>query len=190
VTGESESTWNGPGNTAPLNAFSGTWNIFVVKTAQPVEAAPEPGLPEPKPFLNDSGAIVMGNPANISIGNVNILQPQVAANQQAVIYANVVNKGDVVGSFTVTLKINGQVEETRSVEVSGNSAVPIQFTVVKEEPGTYNVDINGKQTSFTVVGTGDTAADSARMVFIIGIIVCSLAALMALVAIIMRRRAS
>jgi hypothetical protein len=143
-----------------------------------------------KPFLDDSGAISTGTMADIGMGNINVLQPQVAANQQAVIYANVVNKGDLVGYFTVTLKINGQVEETRSVEVNGNSAMPVQFTVVKDEPGTYNVDINGKQTSFTVVDLNSNAVKESRTVFIVALIVCSLAALIALIAIIIRRRAN
>jgi hypothetical protein len=197
LSGYSFNTWNGPENTFPLHAYSGGVDIVVVKTGLEAvaveEAEPEaeaPGLPDPKPFLDDSGAIVLGNPANIGIGNVNVLQPQVAMNRQAVIYANVVNKGDIVGSFTITLKINGQVEETRAVSVNGNSAVPVQFNVTRDEPGTYNVDINGRQTSFTVVGSASSSTDSTRTVFIIVLIVCSLAVVAALMMLIMRRRTS
>jgi hypothetical protein len=195
MTGYSCNTWNGPGNTLPLNAYTAWNDITVIKTGLepvPIEeeeppAAP-PALPNPKPFLDDSGAVVMGSFADIGIGNVNVLQTQVASNSQAVIYANVVNKGDLVGSFTVTLKINGQVEETRSVAVNANSAVPVQFNVTRDEPGTYLVDINGKQTSFTVMGTDNSTTDSSRMAFIIGIGICSLAVVIALVTLILRRR--
>ena len=38
VTGDSNATWNGPGSTAPLNAYSGSDDIFVLKHAVPITA--------------------------------------------------------------------------------------------------------------------------------------------------------
>jgi hypothetical protein len=82
------------------------------------------------------------------------LQPsQVLAGQPVKIMANVANRGDISSSFTASLMINGQLEATRKVSVPGNMAVPIEFTVTKDKPGTYEVELNGQKIYFTIIGT-------------------------------------
>ena len=103
----------------------------------------------------------MVTPAKVLVPLVNIPQKQMHVGQPVVIYANVVNRGDTAGSYKVELKIADEVVETREGTVSGNKAIPLEFTVYKDEPGTYEVDINGQKSFFTIVGESskdDTAS--------------------------------
>lgn len=68
-----------------------------------------------------------------------------------VISTNVVNEGDEAGNYSVVLKINGQVEQQKMVSVGPRMANPVNFTVVKTEPGIYKVTIDNEQISFSVV---------------------------------------
>ena len=75
------------------------------------------------------------------------------------VLANVVNNGACTGSYNVALRINGKVEQQRTVEVSPGSAYPVKFTVTKAEPGTYTVIIGSQRASFLI--TEDTAVKGA-----------------------------
>ncbi len=73
-----------------------------------------------------------------------------AANQAVTIFANVVNRGDSDGAYTATLKVNNEVVEVKQGKIGGNIARPIEFTVVRSTPGVYTIDVNGRQSVFTV----------------------------------------
>ena len=89
--------------------------------------------------------------SDIKVTRVYTQSSQVAAGSPAVIYSNVANRGDLSGEYTATLKINGEVESTRTGMIQGNIAVPLKFIVYREEPGTYDVEINGQKTYFTIL---------------------------------------
>ncbi len=107
------------------------------------------------------------SPANIYVKNVNVSSPQVSTNQEVTVYANVKNAGEVDGGFTAVLKINGQVEQTKSIALSGMAAKPVQFTIYKNTPGTYEVDVNGQKTYFTIMGPGNSEPPDIRTIVII-----------------------
>ena len=44
--------------------------------------------------------------------------------------------------------------------VGPHGTQPVKFTVTKDQPGTYNVDIHGKSGSFTILGAGGTTGSS------------------------------
>lgn len=91
-------------------------------------------------------------PARCSVKYLDV-QPRTAAISQPVtIMANMTNGGDESGAYTATLKINGIIEQTKTGTVGGRAVHPLSFTVSKNKPGTYQVDINGQVSSFTVAG--------------------------------------
>jgi outer membrane protein assembly factor BamB len=152
----------------------------------PPNAAPA----QKKPFADSSSSPTMPQalPAHFSVKYLNV-QPQAAlANQPVTIAANMANSGDEPAKYTATLKINGQVEQVKTGMVSGHTAQPITFTVSKSQPGTYSVDINGQQSSFTITGKGQSGS-STKIVIIMAIIVCVLGALLLAALVIRRRRA-
>ena len=93
----------------------------------------------------------------MSLQYLNINPQQASANQPVAISTNVVNTGDNAGNLSVSLKINGQVEQTRMVSVGPQATQPVKFTVTKAEPGTYTIDIGGQKGSFIIVGNRSTA---------------------------------
>jgi hypothetical protein len=141
-------------------------------------------------LLNSDGGAVMGSGPNVGTGNVNIVPLVASANQQVTVYANVVNRGDLEGGFTINLKVNGQIEQTQTGIVAGNTAVPLEFTIVKDVPGTYNIDVGGKTAFFTVVASqqNNNSLSQSQMIFI-AVAVLVIAAIGLITALILRRRA-
>jgi len=127
------------------------------------------------------------NPPTLSVQFVSINPQQATANQPVTISTNVVNTGDQGGNMNVALKINGQVEQTKTVSVGPQASQPIKFTVTKAQPGKYSVDIGGQTGSFVIPDTGSSSSaqsSSALVIFlIIGVFV--LATIMVLL---LRRR--
>jgi hypothetical protein len=150
-------------------------------------------LPPNNPLTSGDAGTAVGIPAEVNFNYINV-QPTVASvNQPVTVVANVANSGTLEGGFTANLQINGQIEQTKMGTVAGNTFVPVEFTIVKDTPGTYHVDIGGQTTSFTVVAAGNTAGSNAlsqsQLIFIaIGIL--AIAAIGLITAMILRRRST
>jgi hypothetical protein len=134
--------------------------------------------PKPKPFAESSSAPQMSeqfitSSAKLSVKYLNVRPQQAQANQPVTIFANIANSGDEAGSYTAILKVNGQVEETRTGRIGGRAAVPLKFEVLRDKPGTYNVDINGQSTYFTITDE-QSRTDSSKTIPLIGFFLCSI----------------
>jgi len=115
-------------------------------------------------------------PADVHLNNISVSSTETQSGQPVTVLANVVNNGACTGSYNVALRINGKVEQQRTVEVSPGSAYPVKFTVTKSEPGTYEVAIEGQRASFRVIGDGTSGAPvSSGLIAIIVIAVLILA---------------
>jgi len=122
------------------------------------------------------------NPPTLSVQFVSINPQQATANQPVTISTNVVNTGDQGGNMNVALKINGQVEQTKTVSVGPQASQPIKFTVTKAQPGKYSVDIGGQTGSFIIPDSRVTqSAPSAGLIALIIIGIFVLATVMVLV---------
>ncbi|UCH51375.1 MAG: Ig-like domain repeat protein, partial [Chloroflexota bacterium] len=98
--------------------------------------------------------------SNIYLLNINVSPGQAQAGQPVNVLANVVNSGTASGTYNVVLTTNGKMEQQRTVEVSPGSAYPVRFTMVKSQPGTYEVDVNGQKSSFTIAGKSTNPGSS------------------------------
>jgi hypothetical protein len=99
---------------------------------------------------------------------------QTYTGQPVTITTNVSNTGGCTGQYTVTLMINGQVEETRLVSVGAQSALPVKFIVTRDVPGTYTVTIGGHQSSFVILGAdtaGSPVSGGLIPIIIVGVLV-------------------
>jgi len=108
--------------------------------------------------------------ADTKVITASVQTGQVLAGQPVTIAANVVNRGDLEGSLTANLMINGQLEDSRHVTIAANSGKPIEFTVIKNDPGIYTADINGQQVYFTVLAPNAENSSKEIAYTIIGII--------------------
>jgi hypothetical protein len=118
-----------------------------------------------KPFSESSWSnptqYTWSRPADTRVTTAYLQPSEVLAGQPVKIMANVANRGDISGSLTANLMINGQLEATKKVSVPGNMAVPLEFTVTKDKPGTYEVELNGQKIYFTILGTTTVPSYSA-----------------------------
>jgi hypothetical protein len=91
-------------------------------------------------------------PVTVSFSNLAISLTSVLPGQNTTISAQVKNTGTVEGTTTVQLLINGIVVNSKNVTLNklGQSA-SVSFTVSETTLGTYQVNLGGLTTSFTVV---------------------------------------
>ena len=124
----------------------------------------------------------------MSLQYLNVSPQQAGANQPITITTNVVNTGDEAGNYNVTLKINGQVEQSRMVSVGPLGTQPVKFTVTRAQPGTYNVDILGKSGSFTILGASSSTASSSKNSGLIALLIIGTLVLATVVVLLISRR--
>ena len=89
-------------------------------------------------------------PAAFTTGSLSISPPEVSAGEPVAISLVVANTGEVAGSYTATLKINGVIAETVEVTVAGGGSETVTFTASHDETGIHSVEVNGLPGSFTV----------------------------------------
>ena len=126
-------------------------------------------------------------PAQMSLQYLNINPQQAYPNQPVTIITNVVNTGDEAGNYNVVLKINGQVEQTKTVSVGRRGTQPVKFTVTESQPGTYAIDIGGQTGSFTIIGAGGSAGAPLNGV-LIAVLIIGVLILAAVVVLILKFR--
>jgi len=115
--------------TAVVNSFT----IFAV--IAPTPAAPLPALAlEPATFTSSSLSI---SPLEVDTGETVTISVLMA------------NTGEEAGSYTVILKINGVVEETKEITLAGDASKAVAFTTSRDKAGNYSVDVDGLAGSFT-----------------------------------------
>ncbi|MFC1846093.1 choice-of-anchor U domain-containing protein [Chloroflexota bacterium] len=137
-----------------LGDADGIANGTIVDPGGPTVAITTAEAPSSAPTMH------IPNPSRIIVPRITVEPQQAEANQPVTIYANVVNRGDIPGTYTADLKINGEVMQTRSGDIGANMGIPLKFTVYQDQPGTYTVDINGQKSFFTIVGQANSRGDS------------------------------
>jgi len=94
--------------------------------------------------------LVRTNPAAFEVGTLVFPSTAVGVAEKATISAMVTNTGDLTGSTTVTLKINGVAVANKTVKLNGGELQKVSFTTVQGAPGDYKVEIDGLSGMFTV----------------------------------------
>ena len=88
-------------------------------------------------------------PAAFTPSSLSIFPLEADIGERVRISVLVTNTGEQEASYTVTLKINEVVEETREITLAGGSET-VTFTTAKDEAGAYSVDVNSLPGSFMV----------------------------------------
>ena len=180
VCGTSNAGWGSPvrpySSSVPEDAFAAK-----ISAPPPPPEEPEPPAP-PKPRVSPAPPSPNLPPADVHLNGITVSSSETQPGQPVTVLANLVNNGASTGSYNVALRINGKVEQQRTVEVSPGTAYPVKFTVTKSEPGTYDVAIEGQKASFTVLGggTASSAPISGGLIALIAIAVLILATVVVL----------
>jgi len=102
--------------------------------------------------------------ASVVVQNATITTTKVSPGQDVDIAASVTNKGTANGDAKLTLYVNGEAVESKGVTVASGQTAPVHFNVSRNEPGTYDVYVNGVPAgSFTV----DVFTNNDNLIYII-----------------------
>jgi hypothetical protein len=167
--------------------------VCILSYVPPPEPEPEPEEPAFVPansLTGDSSSPTIYAPTDsrMVITGLSTPQPIVQANDEVIIFANVANRGDLAGSYTATLKINGEIREVKTGALAGNTATPVNFTVSIDEPGQYQLDLNGQTLNLTVIENGNTASLNQTRNIILSVTIIGALLVVSLTTILLRRR--
>lgn len=86
-----------------------------------------------------------------TLSSLVISPAEVAPGEKVDIIVSLANTGNLRGSYTVVLKLNGVKEAETSVTIAAGLSKTVTFIVAKEEAGSYSVTVDGMSGSFVVV---------------------------------------
>jgi len=84
------------------------------------------------------------------VTNLQVSPVEVTPGEKVTISVQVTNIGREAGSYNVVLKINGSIENTKTVTLGGGESTEVKFKISRENEGTYTVEIAGLKSSFSV----------------------------------------
>jgi hypothetical protein len=104
--------------------------------------------------------VTIPKPAAFTIGSLDILPTSAVAGETVTISTVVTNVGGSDGFYTAVLQINGIKEGEQSFTLTAGASRTVSFDIVKENVGTYDVDLNGLSGSFTITAIPTQEATS------------------------------
>ncbi len=97
-----------------------------------------------------SGTFTVRSPAKFVIPSISVLPGKVQPNEEVIVSATVVNKGDSKGMYNVIFKVDNKEETRKELTLEAGASQNVSYTLKKAVPGTYKVDVNGIVVQFTV----------------------------------------
>jgi hypothetical protein len=106
--------------------------------------------------------------AEFQVTSISITPAEAIREQPVVILVNVTNVGNVPSVFTLDLKVNGTIKETKAVEIESGESKIVEFVVTESVVGEYVVQVGGLTGKFKIIeipstpSTGKSAVISAN----------------------------
>ena len=94
--------------------------------------------------------IASTQPADFEASYLTVLPREVDPDEKVTISVKVTNTGDLSESYEVTLRLNKVAVATQEVTLEGGASQKVTFTTSKDVAGTYNVNVSGLSSTFTV----------------------------------------
>jgi uncharacterized membrane protein len=89
-------------------------------------------------------------PADFQISEFDVTPSEVEAGEEVTVSVKITNVGGQAGSYTLPLLINQTTEDTRTVTLEKGASNITEFKIIKQTPGTYNIEVAGLIDEFTV----------------------------------------
>jgi Mn2+/Fe2+ NRAMP family transporter len=106
--------------------------------------------------------VVTPLPATFETSALSISPSEINTGDTATIQATVTNSGDVSGTYTAVLKIDGNIESTQDLALTAGEAQNVVFSVSENTAGTYSVDVDGQTGTLTVKAASSSKSFLAR----------------------------
>jgi hypothetical protein len=123
--------------------------------------------------------------ADISVRNLTLSADEIVAGEYLTVSTGVFNTGEAESTRILTLMVNGELEATEEITVAAGAGETASFTISRAIPGSYDVEIDGYASQFTVVASPPAAT---TWPMIGGVIAAAIAVMTAAVLISIRRR--
>lgn len=119
-------------------------------------------------------------PAAFEVSNLLVTPAEVEVGEEVRVTVDVANVGELAGNYTLSLRVNGVVESSPTITLSGGGTQKVVFRVVRDVARTYEVEIGGVSSSFTV-GRPPTPAEEGVPIALIAVpIICVVMVILAL----------
>jgi len=102
-------------------------------------------------------------PADFQISEFDVAPSEVEAGEEVTVSVKITNVGGQTGSYTLPLIINQTTEDTKTVTLEKGASTITEFKIIKQTPGTYNVEIAGLVDEFTVRAASSNGKTSSNM---------------------------
>jgi len=89
-------------------------------------------------------------PALFRVSDLTVTPAEVEVGNEVTISLVLTNIGEEEGSYTLVLKVNQVVEDTKTITLDAGASTAVQFKVTKEEAGAYDVEIGELSDGFNV----------------------------------------
>jgi uncharacterized membrane protein len=135
-------------------------------------------------------------PPEFQTSDLEVTPHEVEAGEEVTVSVKITNVGGQTGSYTLQLIINQTIEETETVTLEEGASNTTQFKIIKQTPGTYNIEIDGLVDEFTVrekssnggtPSNGDTSSNMFRIEYLAAALI-AVAAIIFVVFLLFRRR--
>jgi len=100
--------------------------------------------------VNAPPVVELPEPADIVTSNLSVTPADVKTGETVTIRVQVANRGGEEGTYTVELKIDGVIVETRQVTLAAEESQTLTFTTSEDSAGMYLVNVDDLSASFTV----------------------------------------
>jgi hypothetical protein len=100
-----------------------------------------------------SGSLRVLRPAEFKIVNFDIAPNPVKVGGVATIILDVENTGEVEGTYSPKLRVDGVVQEAKDIAVAGGTVYTESFPISKDSPGYYSVQLDGQEAALEVIET-------------------------------------
>ena len=87
---------------------------------------------------------------NFRVADLRVSPEFVRSGEAVTVSVLVMNVGEESGFYDVVLEVNGSVEDRRTIMLDRGESVRINFTISRDKPGTYIVEIAGLRGKFVV----------------------------------------
>lgn len=89
-------------------------------------------------------------PAEFTVSDLSISPAEAEVKQKITISVKVTNVGELGGSYTVDLKVAGEILGSETVTLMGGKSTTVTFEIVKEEPGIFDVYVADQNAALVV----------------------------------------
>jgi hypothetical protein len=117
-------------------------------------------------------SVACAKPAVFEVSDLDISPAEVVSGESTMVEADIENIGGSEGTYTVTLKIDGMDMKTKKVTLAAGAKKTVAFTVTKDTPGIYEVELEGLSGTLTVLklerGIPIPSPDHPGNVFLVG----------------------